>query len=91
LYILRPFCNVAATWCIFPRFGILNKEKSGNPALERKKIQANRNSVARWHIFKPKYTNLGTFWKALQWKMLVYFAAISYNLWPFDIMHGHLV
>jgi hypothetical protein len=31
LYILWPFCNVAVIWYIFPRFGILCQEKSGNP------------------------------------------------------------
>jgi hypothetical protein len=30
-YILWPFGNVAEIWYIFPRFGILCQEKSGNP------------------------------------------------------------
>jgi hypothetical protein len=30
--ILRPFGNVVAIWYIFPQFGILRQEKSGNPA-----------------------------------------------------------
>jgi hypothetical protein len=30
-YILWPFRNLVAIWYIFPHFGILNKEKSGNP------------------------------------------------------------
>jgi hypothetical protein len=30
-YILWPFGNVVAIWYIFPRFGILCQEKSGNP------------------------------------------------------------
>jgi hypothetical protein len=30
--ILRPFGNLVTIWDIFPRFGLLNKEKSGNPA-----------------------------------------------------------
>jgi hypothetical protein len=30
-YILWPFGTLLAVWYIFPRFGILNKEKSGNP------------------------------------------------------------
>jgi hypothetical protein len=29
--ILRPFDNLVAIWYISPRFGKLNKEKSGNP------------------------------------------------------------
>jgi hypothetical protein len=32
-YILWPFGNVVVIWYIFPRFGILRQEKSGNPAL----------------------------------------------------------
>jgi hypothetical protein len=31
-YILWPFGNLAAIWYIFPRFGILCQEKSGDPA-----------------------------------------------------------
>jgi hypothetical protein len=30
-YILWPFDNLVAAWHIFPLFGILKKEKSGNP------------------------------------------------------------
>jgi hypothetical protein len=30
-FILWPFGNVAEIWYIFPRFGILCQEKSGNP------------------------------------------------------------
>jgi hypothetical protein len=30
-YILWPFGNVVLIWYIFPRFGILCQEKSGNP------------------------------------------------------------
>jgi hypothetical protein len=45
--------------------------------------------VARWGK-----SNLGKFWRVLQWKMLVdviyghlvYFTAICYTLWPFGII-----
>jgi hypothetical protein len=30
-YILWPFCNAVLIWYIFPRFGLLCQEKSGNP------------------------------------------------------------
>jgi hypothetical protein len=30
-YILGPFGNLVVIWYIFPRFGILYREKSGNP------------------------------------------------------------
>jgi hypothetical protein len=33
-YILWPFGNVMEIWYIFPRFGILCQEKSGNPGAE---------------------------------------------------------
>jgi hypothetical protein len=36
-YILWPFGNVVAIWYIFPRFGLLCREKSGNPGLRRVK------------------------------------------------------
>jgi hypothetical protein len=35
--------------------------------------------------FQNKNTNLGKFWRALQWKTLVYFVAIWYILWLFVI------
>jgi hypothetical protein len=35
-YILWPFSNVVVIWYIFPRFGILCEEKSGNPAYNDK-------------------------------------------------------
>jgi hypothetical protein len=34
---------------------------------------------------------LGIFWWALEWKMLVHFTAVWYNLWPFSIICDHLV
>jgi hypothetical protein len=49
--------------------------------------------------FQSKNPNLGQFWRALEWKMLVYlfndhleyFTAIWYNLRPFGIICGRLV
>jgi hypothetical protein len=32
-YMLWPFGNVVVIWYIFPRFGKLCQEKSGNPAI----------------------------------------------------------
>jgi hypothetical protein len=34
-YILWTFGNVVVTWYIFPRFGILCQEKSGNPGNDK--------------------------------------------------------
>jgi hypothetical protein len=35
-YVLWVFGNVVVIWYIFPRFGILCQEKSGNPGLNRR-------------------------------------------------------
>jgi hypothetical protein len=40
--------------------------------------------------FKTKNPNLGVFWIAMEWKMLVYFTTIWYNLWPFGVVCGPL-
>jgi hypothetical protein len=49
-------------------------------------------------IFLTKNTNLGKFWRALEWKMfgifyghLEYLMAIWYILWTFGIFNDHLV
>jgi hypothetical protein len=41
--------------------------------------------------FQTKNPNLGKFWRALKWKMLVYFKVISIILPPFDIVYVYLV
>jgi hypothetical protein len=41
--------------------------------------------------FQTKNTNLGKFWRVLQWKMLLYFMAIWSILPQFGIFCGHLV
>jgi hypothetical protein len=49
--------------------------------------------------FQPKNPNLVTFWRVLQWKMLVYFMAIwsilqplgMYIFHPFGLFSGYLV
>jgi hypothetical protein len=35
--------------------------------------------------FQTKKTNLGEFWRALEWNILVYFITIWYILWQFGI------
>jgi hypothetical protein len=49
-------------------------------------------------FIQTENTNLGKFWKVLQWKMLEYFMDIWYilrpfgfYLWTFGICYGHLV
>jgi hypothetical protein len=41
--------------------------------------------------FQTKNQKLGTFWRVLQWKIMVYFMVIWSILRPFDIFYGHLV
>jgi hypothetical protein len=41
--------------------------------------------------FQTKNRNLGNFWRALQWKMLVYPMDIWSILRPFGIFRGNLV
>jgi hypothetical protein len=61
------------------------------------KVSMVPHRVARWYIFKPKPPNLGKFWSALQWKILVNFTALWSVflpflipiLWPFGIFCGH--
>jgi hypothetical protein len=39
--------------------------------------------------FQTKNPSLGKFWRALEWKMLLYLVVISSILQPFDIFYGH--
>jgi hypothetical protein len=41
--------------------------------------------------FQAKNPNLGKFWRALEWKMLVYCMNIWNILRPFVIIYGHLI
>jgi hypothetical protein len=41
--------------------------------------------------FQTKNSNLGKFWRALQWKMIVYLMGFGPILRPFDTFWGHLV
>jgi hypothetical protein len=49
------------------------------------------NRVARWFLFKPKILNLGKFWRALDWKILIYFTAIWNILQTFGICYDDFV
>jgi hypothetical protein len=49
------------------------------------------NRVARRFVFQTKNPNLGKFWRALEWKMLVYFMTIWNILRPFGITYGRLI
>jgi hypothetical protein len=47
LYNLWPLCYLEAIWYIFTRFGIINKEKSGNPGPSITLESAALNSLLR--------------------------------------------
>jgi hypothetical protein len=46
------------------------------------------NQGCQMVFFQTKNTNLGTFWRVLQWKMFEYFMSIRYILRPFGIFSG---
>jgi hypothetical protein len=49
------------------------------------------NQGCQMVYFQTKNPNLGKFWMALEWKMLVYFMTICNILRPFGIIYGRLV
>jgi hypothetical protein len=51
----------------------------------------NLNHGCQMIYFQTKNTNLGKFWRALHWKILVNFMAIWYILVPFGIFYGYLI
>jgi hypothetical protein len=52
---------------ISPRFGKMCQEKSGNPGFQHGLCQD-----CQMVYFKTKNRNLGKFWRALDWKMLLH-------------------
>jgi hypothetical protein len=50
-YILWPFGNVVVIWYIFPRFGILCQEKSGNPACNKSRARSTESPRKPGKIF----------------------------------------
>jgi hypothetical protein len=42
-------------------------------------------------VFQTKIPNLGKFFRALDWKMLIYFMAVCNILWTFGKFYEHLV
>jgi hypothetical protein len=48
--------------------------RNGDEAMNYKRLRMSFARVARYvEVFVPKNTNLGIFWRALRWKILVYF------------------
>jgi hypothetical protein len=54
----------------------------------------NGRRIERWGCqmvcFQTKNPNLGKFWRALDWKMLIYFMPIRNSLQTFGIFYNHL-
>jgi hypothetical protein len=55
------------------------------------KLTACKHQGCQMVYFQTKNRTLGQFWRALQWKTIVYFVDIWSILRPFDILFGHLV
>jgi hypothetical protein len=88
----------------FPKWDFWFENKpSGNPG--RRAFAQKRNDskdgrrkkkflidvrVAGWFIFKTENPNLGKFWTALDWKILMYFITIWNILQTFMIFYDHL-
>jgi hypothetical protein len=76
--ILWPFVFIRY---IFPVWVSCTK-KSGNP-VQKPGLHQGCQMV----YFKTKNLKLGIFWRALEWKMLVYFAAVWYNFLPIGTIY----
>jgi hypothetical protein len=46
-YMLRPISNLVVIWYIFPRFGILYREKSGNPSSDLACFPFSKDSIPK--------------------------------------------
>jgi hypothetical protein len=56
-----------------------------------KKNGFRRNRGCQMVCFQTKNPNLGTFWRALKWKLPVYFTVIWNILQSFGMFYGYLV
>jgi hypothetical protein len=54
-------------------------------------MKAREGQGCQMVYFQTKTPNLGKFWRALEWKMMVYFIVIWNILRSFGIFYGHLV
>jgi hypothetical protein len=53
-------------------------------------VTFSKTRVARWLFFQTQNPNLGKYFRALDWKMLIYFMAFGNILRSFVKFHGHL-
>jgi hypothetical protein len=77
MYVLLHVCTYTLFAASVVEFKV-NKNLFLNP------IRCRRKQGCQMAYFQTQNTNLGKFWRVLQWKMFVY-------LWPFGIFYGHLV
>jgi hypothetical protein len=71
-------------WAIFCAI----KNPSGHPDV---KLFSSSSQGCQMVCFQTKNPNLGEFWRALDWKMLIYFMATWNILWTFGVFYDLLV
>jgi hypothetical protein len=87
-YILLSFGMFCGHLVHFPVLVHCTTKNLAN-TLQRRNPRANQG--CQMVCFQNKNPNLGKFWKALDWPILIYFTAIWNILGTFDIFYGHLV
>jgi hypothetical protein len=65
--------------------------QSGHPGRGRNARSTRDSQGCQMVCFQTKNPNLGKFWRALEWKMLVYFMVIWDTLRQFGLFYGHLI
>jgi hypothetical protein len=77
----------------FLKMGITVSRQTAFVSMPESSLKSGRVGIrdSRWYIFKLNNPNLGTFWRTLKWKILVYFLGISNILQPFGMFYSHLV
>jgi hypothetical protein len=74
--------------CFLPLWQQKNENPLADVPIQFNNVFCMYVRVARWLLFNP---NLGKFWRALDWKMLMYFMAIWNILQRFGIFYDHQV
>jgi hypothetical protein len=82
--ILRPFGNLLVIWYIFPRFGILCQEKSGNHDTEMINIVRMTREIAKCSTFCKKGKNF-------LWRMVARFFLVHHFKIGKNIPKGHKI
>jgi hypothetical protein len=92
----NPACNTTKSFLKQNICFYIEEQHCTLPPTTHSAIIANASAVGlapdqgcQMVYFQTKNTSLGKFWRALQWKMLVYFMAILCMLQSCDIFYGH--